>query len=37
VEYVRYPEEGHDLSRSGDPKRRLDRLNRIVEFFERYR
>lgn len=37
VEYVRYPEEGHDLSRTGDPKRRMDRLGRIVEFFERYR
>lgn len=36
VEYVRYPKEGHDLSRSGDPKRRMDRLNRIIEFFERY-
>ena len=36
VEYVRYPDEGHDLSRSGNPTRRMDRLNRIVEFFERY-
>ncbi len=36
VEYVRYPEEGHDLSRSGNPYRRMDRLNRIVEFFERF-
>ncbi|MDX1996857.1 MAG: S9 family peptidase [Thermoanaerobaculia bacterium] len=36
VEYVRYKEEGHELSRSGDPKRRMDRLNRIVEFFERF-
>jgi dipeptidyl aminopeptidase/acylaminoacyl peptidase len=36
VEYVRYPEEGHDLSRTGDPKRRMDRLNRMIEFFERY-
>ncbi len=36
VEYVRYPDEGHDLSRSGNPHRRMDRLNRIVEFFERY-
>ncbi len=36
VEYVRYPGEGHDLSRSGNPLRRMDRLNRIVEFFERY-
>ena len=36
VEYVRYPDAGHDLSRSGEPRRRLDRLNRIIEFFERY-
>ncbi len=35
VEYVRYPDAGHDLSRTGDPRQRLDRLNRIVEFFER--
>lgn len=36
VEYVRYPGEGHELSRSGNPRLRLDRLMRIVEFFERY-
>ena len=36
VEYVRYPGEGHELSRGGNPLRRMDRLNRIVEFFERY-
>ena len=36
VEYVRYPQEGHELSRSGNPKRRMDRLNRILEFFERF-
>ena len=36
VEYVRYPNEGHELSRSGNPKRRMDRLNRIIEFFERF-
>jgi dipeptidyl aminopeptidase/acylaminoacyl peptidase len=36
VEYVRYPGEGHELSRSGNPKRRMDRLNRIIEFFERF-
>lgn len=36
VEYVRYPNEGHELSRSGDPLRRMDRLNRILEFFERF-
>ncbi|MEE8129334.1 MAG: S9 family peptidase [Vicinamibacterales bacterium] len=36
VEYVRYPGAGHDLSRTGDPSQRLDRLNRIIEFFERF-
>ncbi len=36
VEYVRYPGAGHDLSRTGDPRQRMDRLDRIVEFFERY-
>ncbi|MHC4974996.1 MAG: S9 family peptidase [Planctomycetota bacterium] len=36
VEYVRYPGAGHDLSRGGDPTQRMDRLNRIVEFFERF-
>lgn len=36
VEYVRYPNAGHDLSRSGDPLQRMDRLNRIIEFFERH-
>jgi len=36
VEYVRYPDAGHDLSRTGDPRQRLDRLLRIWTFFERY-
>lgn len=36
VEYIRYPEEGHELSRSGAIHRRLDRIGRIVEFFERF-
>ncbi len=36
VEYVRYPRAGHDLSRSGHPKQRMDRLLRIYEFMERY-
>ncbi|NNF44575.1 MAG: S9 family peptidase [Phycisphaerales bacterium] len=36
VEYVRYPDAGHDLSRSGAPHQRMDRLNRIVEWFERH-
>ena len=36
VEYVRYPDAGHDLSRSGDPRQRIDRMLRIYEFMERY-
>jgi dipeptidyl aminopeptidase/acylaminoacyl peptidase len=36
VEYVRYPDEGHELSRSGAVHRRIDRIGRIIEFFERY-
>lgn len=36
VEYVRYPEEGHEMSRSGAVHRRIDRMGRIIEFFERY-
>ena len=36
VEYVRYPDAGHDLSRTGDPKQRMDRILRIYEFMERY-
>ena len=26
----------HELSRSGNPAQRMDRLNRIVEFFDRF-
>ena len=36
VEYVRYPDEGHEMSRSGAVHRRIDRIGRIIEFFERY-
>jgi len=36
VGFVRYPREGHELSRSGEPKHRIDRLNRIVDWFNRY-
>ncbi len=36
VEYVRYPREGHNLSRTGEPLLRIDRLLRIIEFFDRY-
>jgi dipeptidyl aminopeptidase/acylaminoacyl peptidase len=36
VEMVRYPREGHELSRSGEPKHRVDRLERIVAWFDKY-
>jgi len=36
VELVRFPEETHDLSRSGRPDRRIERLNRIAGWFQRY-
>ena len=36
VEYARYPGATHELSRSGEPKLRLDRLLRIYEFLARY-
>jgi dipeptidyl aminopeptidase/acylaminoacyl peptidase len=36
VEYARYPREGHDLSRTGEPRLRIDRLLRILEFFDRH-
>ncbi|HEY0863849.1 MAG TPA: S9 family peptidase [Lacunisphaera sp.] len=36
VEYVRYPRATHELSRSGEPKQRLDTLVRYEEFFRRY-
>ncbi|MBI2812929.1 MAG: S9 family peptidase [Opitutae bacterium] len=36
VEYARYPRATHELSRSGEPKQRLDTLVRYEEFFRRY-
>ncbi len=36
VELVRFPEESHDLSRSGRPDRRLERLRRIAAWYERF-
>lgn len=36
VEMVRYPRDGHELSRSGEPKHRIDRLERIADWFDRY-
>ena len=34
--FIRYPDEGHDLSRSGQPVHRVDRYNRIVDWFDKY-
>jgi dipeptidyl aminopeptidase/acylaminoacyl peptidase len=36
VEMVRYPEEFHLLVSVGRPDRRVDRLERIVDWFRRY-
>lgn len=36
VEFVRYPREGHELSRSGEPQHRLDRLQRTLAWFDRF-
>lgn len=36
VEFVRYPREGHELTRSGEPVHRVDHMLRIVEWFERH-
>ena len=36
VEYVRYPRATHELSRSGEPRQRVDTLVRYEEFFRRF-
>jgi dipeptidyl aminopeptidase/acylaminoacyl peptidase len=36
VEFVRYPREGHELSRSGEPEHRIDRLERMTGWFDKY-
>lgn len=36
VELVRYPRDGHELSRSGEPRHVVDRINRIVNWFQKY-
>ena len=36
TELVRFPEESHNLSRSGRPDRRVERIERIVGWFERH-
>lgn len=36
VEFIRYPEESHGLSRGGRPDRRIHRLKKIVGWFDIY-
>jgi dipeptidyl aminopeptidase/acylaminoacyl peptidase len=36
VMFVRYPREGHEMSRSGEPQHRVDRLNRMVAWFDKW-
>jgi len=35
VEFVRFPDENHELSRSGKPSHRLDRFGVILDYFDR--
>lgn len=37
TEIVRYPKEPHGMSRDGGPLHRVDRLQRIVDWFERHK
>jgi len=36
VELVRFPDEGHNLSRNGQPHHRVERLNHILRWFDTY-
>ncbi len=36
VSMLRYPREGHELSRSGEPGHRISRLTEMVNWFDRY-
>ncbi len=36
VEMWRYPRDGHEMSRSGEPEHRVSRLTRMVSWFDRY-
>ncbi|MBL8058445.1 MAG: hypothetical protein JNK29_17200, partial [Anaerolineales bacterium] len=36
VVLVRYPREGHEMSRSGEPRHRVDRLNRMLAWFDQH-
>jgi dipeptidyl aminopeptidase/acylaminoacyl peptidase len=36
VVLIRYPRDGHELSRSGEPKHRISRLERMIDWFDQY-
>jgi dipeptidyl aminopeptidase/acylaminoacyl peptidase len=36
VEFVRFPAEGHELSRSGSPIHRVQRFEILLDWFDRY-
>ena len=36
VSMLRYPREGHELSRSGEPNHRISRLTAMIDWFDRY-
>lgn len=36
TKFVRFPGEGHDLLRTGQPRRRINRLHHIIDWFDRY-
>lgn len=36
VKMLRYPRDGHELSRSGEPEHRISRLTEMVKWFDKY-
>lgn len=36
IEFIRYPRDGHELSRSGEPRHVIDRINRILDWIKKY-
>lgn len=36
TELVRFPRDGHELTRSGEPEHRIEHLKRILDWFERF-
>jgi dipeptidyl aminopeptidase/acylaminoacyl peptidase len=36
VKFVRFPEEGHEMPRSGQPQRRVNRMHHILNWFTKY-